>query len=172
LKLSIENENSINDRQRARDKAARFLSYRARSREEVRRKLSEQGFDEAVIDNTVEWLEELGYINDAKFCEMYAYHARKHNGFGNERVERELKRLGVPAEVIDGFFDGDLDKTDETDEAEKLLRKRFKRAELPDEGDKEAFYKERKRSVDFLLRKGYGFEVAETAWKRLRDSEG
>jgi regulatory protein len=156
----------MDSERKAREVAARFLAYRARSRAEVVNKLRDAGFDDAVTEDAVKYFEGFNYIDDARFCEMYAHDARTHHGFGNERIRRELTRLGVSGADVSDFFEAD--GFDEQNAANRLLEKKYGRITIPNEGDKADYYKERKRAVDFLIRKGYGFETAEDAWRYLK----
>src|SRR5437870_5591985 len=45
-------------RRRARDSALRLLGYRPRSRVEMRQRLLRKGYDEAIVDEALRWLEE------------------------------------------------------------------------------------------------------------------
>ena len=54
---------------KAYDRALRFLAYRARSREEVRRYLTKKGTPEPLVVSVIEQLERRGYVDDVAFAE-------------------------------------------------------------------------------------------------------
>ena len=151
---------------KATDSALRYLAYRARSRFEVVSKLTEQGYEKEVIDAVISETERFGYINDAKFCEAYIHDKAVLNGYGSERIRAGLLNMGVPVEIIDKYLAEAADETDETARACRLLEKRYKNG-FNFEDDTNGFLAEKKKAVDFLLRKGYSFESAEEAFKQF-----
>ena len=58
--------------EKARQNALRYLLYRGRSVEEVRSKLAQKGFDDAVIKKVVDRFIDLGYLNDKNFAGQWA----------------------------------------------------------------------------------------------------
>ncbi len=56
---------------KARDKAANYLSYRARSQKEMSDYLAGKGFDEEVVAETIDWLLRYGYLNDEMFARQW-----------------------------------------------------------------------------------------------------
>src|SRR5438477_8985138 len=54
-------------RQECFDKALGYVSSRPHSRWELRKKLMRREYGEAVIDSTLDQLERLNYVNDARF---------------------------------------------------------------------------------------------------------
>lgn len=106
--------------------------------------------DEALAAETADWLEELGYLNDAEYAkQVVKYYSAK--GYGEHKVKDELFRRGVPKE----FWDEALAQAVESEEGiDEFLRKRF-RGQQPDR-------KELKRAADALARRGY-------RWNEIRE---
>ena len=158
--------NADGDAGKAYNAAINYIAYRARSEAEVLSKLREKEYAENVIGGVIERLKQYDYINDEKFCEMYIHDKSKVSGFGRERIMEGLINLGVDYATAEKCLDEA--GLDEEDAALKLLSKRYKNG-LPFETDEysDDFLKEKKKAVDFLLRKGYTPETAVEAFKRL-----
>jgi regulatory protein len=129
-----------------RKRAFRLLSIRSRSREELRRALEIRGHAPAAITATLDALEKGGLLNDQAALE--AFLLDREDRFGKERLRRELRRRGFPAESIDRAL-ADISDDDERALAETLFRRRW------DELSKLSREKRKKRVFDFLERRGF-----------------
>lgn len=106
--------------------------------------------DETLAAETADWLEELGYLNDAEYAKQVVRHYSA-KGYGEHKVKDELFRRGVPRE----YWDAALLETVEPEEGiDAFLQKRFK-GQQPDQ-------KELKRASDALARRGY-------RWNEIRE---
>lgn len=155
--LSQEKYNYIIDEtifSKARDKAVKFLSYRARSRKEVYEKLAKEDYPEEIIERVIELMEKYGYIDDYKFSICYIRDKIKINGFGSIRIAHELKEKGVKGDIINETL-AQLN-LDESDTALAMLTKRYKNRGIVD-------IKEKNKAYEFLLRKGFSYEIINKA---------
>ena len=75
--------------------AANLASKRLISEREIARKLKDRGADEEETAEIVEWLADLGAIDDAAYAETIVRHYAAM-GCGKGRVEQELYRHGIP----------------------------------------------------------------------------
>ncbi len=82
---------------RARDAALSLLAHRARSREELRRRLDRKDFAPPVIASTLEWLDERGYVDDRDFAETFVRDRLRLRPRGRIRLVQELRKKGVDA---------------------------------------------------------------------------
>ena len=73
-----------------------------------------------MINRIVDKLENLGYINDERYC-VEAVRSLKASLYGPERIVRSLMKKGLPAEMIHEKLDTLPDTT--LDEAETYARK-------------------------------------------------
>jgi len=140
-------------RSAARSKALDYISHRPLSRKELFDKLTARPRDkeksplctpdeaEAVCD----WLEDLGYLNDAEYAKTVARHYSA-KGYGEHKVKDELFRRGVPRQ----YWDEALSEAEDPEEGvDAFLQKRFK-GRAPDP-------KELKKAADALARRGYNW---------------
>ena len=72
--------------EKARQKALRYLAYRSRSVEEVRSKLADQGFDDAVIKKVIDRFCDLGYLDDSNFAGQWARSLATHRLWGDRKI--------------------------------------------------------------------------------------
>lgn len=87
------------DKKTAMEVASRYLENRMRTVAEVRKKLQEKEFSQDEIDETVNDLIGLRYLDDYEFAKRYyEYNAEKRRG--SLRAMRELEEKGVDKETI------------------------------------------------------------------------
>lgn len=82
----------------AMERALGFLSYRSRSREEVRRRLDRDAVPEPIRDRVLGRLEETGLVDDDAFCAAYVRSRIAVHPEGVRRMAEELYRRGVRRE--------------------------------------------------------------------------
>lgn len=147
---------------KAKATALEFISYRGRSEKEVRDKLEKKSFSPEIIEKAVSRFEDLGYINDETYARDYARSRLQGKGYGPQRIRMDLKKRGVPKHLIEEALQ-ELDEADSYYEiALREGRKRWQR--LAKETDP---YKRKKKLGDFLLRKGYNYDVVRQVMDRL-----
>lgn len=75
--------------------ALRSLDRRAFSTAELRKKLSLRAESPAVLNQVMVKLQEYGMLNDKRFAEIYASSRLEGQGFGADRVRRDLRAKRV-----------------------------------------------------------------------------
>ena len=80
--------------------AARMASGQMLSKKEVQRRLTKKGADQQEAEETADWLESLGAVDDAGYAGVIVRHYGAM-GYGAGRVRQELHRRGVPKELWD-----------------------------------------------------------------------
>jgi regulatory protein len=143
--------------QYARDIAWRALNRRDRSVEEMRTMLAGKRVEPASIDQVVAELTELGHLDDARYAQRFTEDRRRLDAWGNERIARRLRMLGVAAEHIERAS-VEPGAGDEMERAVALLRRRFPQPPVDD--------RERSRALGLLVRRGYESEAAYEAIRR------
>lgn len=152
---------------RLREKALSLISARPMSRKELLKKLTarkrplpqEDGFvgreeeEEDVASaarDVCDWLEDLGYLNDAEYAKTVARHYSA-KGYGPGKIRDELWKRGVPRE----FWDGAEEETDSAEAGiDAFLRQKLK-GTRPDPSTL-------KKVSDALARRGY-------RWSDIKD---
>jgi regulatory protein len=144
------------ERQKAFDIAWRFLAHRDRTEAEVRQNFVAKRTDPALVEEVVAALLEGGYVDDAAFAQRFAEDRRNLDQWGADRIERRLLELGVDRQLIQAAVAAG--EHDELAAAGELLARRFPQ---PPETPRDL-----ERALAFLVRKGYGLELAHDALRR------
>ena len=76
------------------DHALFLLSHREHAKKELERKLKMKGYDEEEISATILKLEEINYLNDDRFAEIFV-RSRINKPLGENRIFQELIQKGV-----------------------------------------------------------------------------
>lgn len=142
---------------KAREAALNLLSFRPRTAAELRRRLREKGFDEAIADECAAALEQRGLVDDSSFAEMFVRDRVRLRPRGRRRLVQELRSRGVDAETAgaaiaevwanEGVSDVDL--------AREVAAKWSPRTG-------EERLRARRRLFGFLARRGFSGETART----------
>ena len=151
----------------ARDQALadayRLLGHRARSRSELRSRLLAKGHTGDVVDLTLERLGGEGLVDDQAVAAAFVADKRRLAGWGNDRIARELARLGVADDIVRAALPETGDDVDdgELERARAALERRGRPSAPLDRA--------RKRAFDFLVRRGYSSGVAYRAVREWVD---
>ena len=76
-------------------------------------------------------LRELGYLDDRKFAEQFAYTLAQNRAFGPQRVRRELKAKLVDYRQIDAALERTFADVNERELLERALEKKVRGLRLP-----------------------------------------
>jgi regulatory protein len=159
MELSDEERASVEKRvtqEKAKMFVLRSLSARPQTRAELERKLLEREYPEEASKRALDLAEEYGFIDDA---EVAGAHARslKERGYWLGRARLKLRQKGVERDLADQILAENFDREDELEAAGNALKgKRVTREP-----------KEIKRSIDFLLRRGFTYAAASGAVREL-----
>lgn len=155
--------------QQAVDRALNYLSFRPRSREEVRRYLKRKETPPELIDVVLARLDKLNFVNDRTFATFWVESREQFNPRGSRALKNELRMKGVEREVVDEMV------SDEKDEERALMAGRKKAlsiVRIPNM-DYKTF---RTRLGSFLQRRGFGYGVStrtvKALWEELKEEEG
>jgi regulatory protein len=154
--------------QKAVDRALNYLSFRPRSREEVRRYLRRKETPPELVASVMERLDRLDLVNDHAFASFWIDSREQFSPRGAHALKNELRMKGVEREVVDELVN------DEKDEERALLaaqKKAFSLVRIPDI-DYATF---RTRLGSFLQRRGFGYEIVTRTvrqlWQDLKEQE-
>ena len=150
----------------AKASALAGLSTRARTADEVRRSLAQKGFAEAVVEDTVAGLERLGLVDDAAYARAFVRSRFSGRGYGPARLRQDLQRKGVARDTIDAALDELTEAEDLGAEAREQAEKKWRTLPAGDD-----LRKRKKKTMDYLVRRGFGFDEARAAVEDLGDDE-
>ncbi len=161
----IERLKALDAYARARDRALRYLAVRPRSTMEVRTYLHRMGFTSDIIEQVIQRLQELNYLNDEAFARFWVEDRERFRPRGPMALRHELRQKGIPPEIIDNV----LAHVDVEAGARRALEPKLRQwARL----DERTF---RKKAQDFLARRGFPYEVIRDvvtdAWEALKTED-
>jgi regulatory protein len=111
------------DLQSAFDRAVRFLSYRPRSIEEVRRHLVKKNVPDSSIAVVIERLRQRGYVDDVEFARFWIANRDRFKPMGVRALRYELRQKGVDDEIVNAT----LAEVDENESAYRAAQARASR---------------------------------------------
>src|SRR4051812_14879001 len=79
------------------DRALNMLALRARSSDELRKKLVQKGETAEIVDVALERLRQIGFLDDASFARQFARSKTLGAGLSKRRLKQQLARKGVAA---------------------------------------------------------------------------
>jgi regulatory protein len=140
-------------RKQAWKTALRLLAASPKSRQELSQKLSEKGYSDGVIRDALDLLEKQNILNDRGYASHLLNRYRTVQPSGRRRLAFELKRHGIPFKIREEML-SEVNPEDEAQRAREVGKERWGRlSRLPEE-------KRKKRVYDFLLRRGFDFQIA------------
>jgi regulatory protein len=158
--LEIEQLQRQDSLHRVYNAALVLLSYRPRSVAEVRRRLIQKGHDPALLEEVLERLQDQKVLNDEEFARFWVENRQSHRPRGSWALRSELRTKGVESAAIEGV----LPQPEEEEPA--AYRAARRKAESLRGLDWQTF---RQRLGSFLVRRGFGYDVAGPVVKRLWD---
>ena len=141
--------------------ALRLLKYRARSEEELRRRLKNKGFKDTEIENLIFEFKEKGLVDDIKFSYLFAYDKLTIQKKGPKLIEWELLKLGVKKEIVDEAISKVLQEVDE----EKIIREILMKERIDLENGKE-----KRRLYSKLTKRGFNYYSIESVLSSIFDN--
>ncbi len=138
----------------------RLLAAAPKSVKTLRDKLMEKGFPEELVEKTLKGLETKGFLSDRAFAQNIVTRFTQGQPSGSRRISFELKRKGVTAKVREEVLEG-LNPEEETERARELAQAKWERfAKLDPQ-------KRKRRVYDFLLRRGFDFQLVRDVVEQL-----
>lgn len=128
-------------------KMLKYIMYKKRTEKEVRQKFS-SSVDEILLDDVIENLKELGYINDLRYVERAVNEFVAINTLSIRAIEYKLYSKGISSNIIEQYINNNLETLEEYEQqcAQKIYYK--KQASM-----------ENDEIVNFLRKKGYSSET-------------
>ena len=149
---------------KAKKRALYLLGERMMCKKELLAKLT-RTYGEQTAAEAVNYICELGYINDEEYAPKLADYLIKRRHWGVRRVRLEMLRRGLERELVENTLDGISD--DELDEELLALIKKKYSQKIQNQDD-------RRRTIAALARRGYDFgaikRCIETAAENIDDS--
>lgn len=131
--------------------ALKLLSGRDYTRAGMLRKLAGRRVSEGDAEGVVARLVTEGWLDDRRFAERFAEGAVAGGRFFGRRLRLEMRRRGIPADLVNEVAGRLGEEHDEQDDLRCLLERRF-----PGFRFSSAAEREKRRVIGFLQRRGFG----------------
>ena len=130
------------------DQALSLLSHREHSKKELITKLKTRGNTEEEINVAIEQLENMNYLNDERFAEIFV-RSRLSKPLGASRIQQELVQKGISSELAKiAIVEANADWFEL---AKQLKERKFGTAVSTD-------FKEKAKQSRYLQYRGFDFE--------------
>jgi regulatory protein len=135
---------------RVKQKALAILKFMDRSEQELRKKLSDAGYSEKVVDQAIVYVKEYKYLDDDRFAMSYV-RSRK-NSKSKLAIKTELIQKGISKETIDAVFMEEYENNEQEDAELSAIQKAIaKKTKTPES----LSYEEKQKLIASLYRKGF-----------------
>jgi regulatory protein len=117
----------------------------------MRGKLAARDISEQDVEAAILRLQGEGLLDDWRYAERFAESALSDGRFFGPRLRMEMRRRGLPAELVDEILNRIREEYDEVDELRSVIDRRYPGFVFSAAGDKE-----KRRVVGWLQRRGFG----------------
>jgi regulatory protein len=143
---------------RAKNIAINYLSYRPRSSKEVIFHLTKKGFERECAESVTRHLQTVKMIDDNQFARTFVRDRLKRKPTGQALLRQQLLTKGIsPAAADKVLTELVTPQSQQTSALQAAKRKIQLTQHLTKKIDVE---KQKKRILDFLLRRGFSYEIA------------
>ncbi len=148
-------------------KAARLLSRRIHSINELKLKLRKSGYEPRHIEQVITEFSELNYLDDKKFAVQFIEEKKKLKRWGNNKIKAELSKRGVQQQIISDLLKTSDSDTDDMSNAVSLAEKKFRLIQKREIDRK----KIKAKLMNYLFSKGFEYDVIRDVVNKLIDED-
>ena len=154
----IERLADADGREKAYQRALRYISYKTRTVFEVRKKLQKSEFEEIIIHSVLQELEDKNYVNDRDYAAEWIQTRSSSKPRSRRQLSFELRKKGISDDIIENEI---IHALDDLDSALKLGRKYLNRYHQLDEKEFQ------KKMFGVLARRAFPFEIINKTIEKL-----
>ncbi len=141
---------------KAFNRALHYLGFRMRSESEVKKKLLDLDYGEAIVLEAIVKLKNLGFLNDETFSEALLQTQKNSSSKGPRAIQQEMQKKGIGKEL--------QAKVLESYSEDEQLQIATKLAEKAANANRSVAPSQLKQKIqNALLRKGYSFDIIKQA---------
>jgi len=147
----IKSKSTVTDKApNAYQQALRLLAGRDYTVAALAGKLRLRGCDEAEITLAVERLQKERFLDDRRYAERFVAAARNSGRYVGYRLRQELRRRGLPVELLEELPGETDNEEDETALARRITARRYPSFDPATAGERE-----QRRVAAFMQRRGF-----------------
>ncbi len=118
---------------KAYEYAVFLLSLKLRTGGEIVAKMSQRGYTDAVISQTLERLKAQHYINDQQYAEIYLENLKAYRLYGYYGIKKKCMEKKIPETIIESMLQEHFSVSDELVIARKILKKEGYEVKKPEQ---------------------------------------
>lgn len=161
ISLQAEDEQEV-----AYQRVLKFISYRIRTEDEIRRNLIKHKVQSELIDDVLQKLRRNGLVNDMKFAISWVENRNEFRPRAHRMLTYELRQKGITDEIISQTLDGISSDEELAVKAAQNQVHKYMGLEWP---------KFRRKLIGFLARRGFSYNiislVVDQVWAENRSQE-
>ena len=140
-------------------KVLKYIMYKKRTEQEIKRKFSNVD-DQDMLEDVIENLKEIGYINDDKYVERAVAEFMSLNNLSLKELKYKLMSKGVKSNTMDNYFENHIDELEEYEikSAKNIILKK-------------QYSMEENQLIQHLLKKGYKSDSIKQAIERIEEEQ-
>lgn len=140
-------------------KVLKYIMYKKRTEQEIKRKFSNVD-DQDMLEDVIENLKEIGYINDDKYVERAVAEFMSLNNLSLKELKYKLMSKGVKSNSMDNYFENHIDELEEYEikSAKNIILKK-------------QYSMEENQLIQHLLKKGYKSDSIKQAIERIEEEQ-
>ena len=133
---------SIEEFDKTKTKILKYIMYKKRTENEIRIKFNTR--DEDLLEDSIEYLKEAGYINDKNYIERAVAEFKNLKNMSIKEIIYKLYSKGIKRDVLEDYISEHIDELEEYEKqsAHNIINKKIHNTEKED-------------IINYLLRKGY-----------------
>ena len=141
---------TVEEFDKLKTKILKYVMYKKRTEQEIRRKFSEEASE--MLEDAIEHLKEIGYINDQNYIERAVSEYINLNNLSIKELKYKLQAKGIQADTIEDYIYNNSDKLEEYEinSARNIIIKKQNAME-------------EQQLIQFLLKKGYKMDFIKEA---------
>jgi regulatory protein len=148
-----------------KNQALRYLSYRDRSKLEVTQYLEKKEYPQPIIQQALNALIELNYVNDQRFALEWGRYTINKQKLGKSRLYAELLNKGINKELLESTLAILYEDNPETELAIQCARKKMNSLQGVEEE------KKKRRLIQYLKRRGFSADIIYQSIKNVSKTE-
>ena len=146
---------TIEEFDKLKTRVLKYIMYKKRTENEVKRKFAEE--DSELLDDVIEHLKEIGYINDKSYVERAISEFMNLNNLSLKELKYKLLSKGVDANALEDYVSNHSEDLEEYEinSAKNIILKKQNTME-------------EQAIIQHLLKKGYKMDSVREALERLQ----
>lgn len=145
-----------------KQRAFRLLGRRQHSSSELRRKLWNKDYEQKLIDEVIDDLQNKGYLDDEEFIREFVAEKSKLKNWSTKKIKSELLKRGIDPKLVDRVLNGQTVESD-FENVMKLAKKKYEVLLKRNLEPKEL----RNKLSTFLFSKGFDYDLIKEVCEKI-----